>query len=193
MCATWARSAARSPTTTRRPTIRRRCWRSAPRSSPTSARSPADDFFTGLFETALEDGELIDRDQLRCARQGRLLQVPQSGVALCDDGRLRRQARAAACGSPSPAPVRTASSARAAMETALAANWSPGSVAGCRCRSCGPDVGPACQRGIPRQPHQGDGQARRCRGRLTKRTRSRGSLLPRGFSHASGQNQTISI
>jgi CO/xanthine dehydrogenase FAD-binding subunit len=26
------------------------------RSSPTSARSPADEFFTGLFETALEDG-----------------------------------------------------------------------------------------------------------------------------------------
>ena len=40
MCAIAARSAARSPTTTRPPTIRRRCWRSARPSSPTSARSP---------------------------------------------------------------------------------------------------------------------------------------------------------
>ena len=36
-CATAARSAARSPTTIRTPTIRRRCSASAPRSSPTSA------------------------------------------------------------------------------------------------------------------------------------------------------------
>ena len=38
-CAIAARSAARSPTTIRRPTIRRRCWRSTRPSSPTSARS----------------------------------------------------------------------------------------------------------------------------------------------------------
>ena len=39
-CATWARSAARSPTPTRRPAIRRPCSVSARRCTPTSARSP---------------------------------------------------------------------------------------------------------------------------------------------------------
>ena len=38
-CATAAPSAARSPTTIPPPTTRRRCWRSAPPSAPTSARS----------------------------------------------------------------------------------------------------------------------------------------------------------
>src|SRR5580692_1165817 len=38
-CVTWARSAARSPTTTRTPIIRRHVSRSAPPSSPTNAAS----------------------------------------------------------------------------------------------------------------------------------------------------------
>ena len=59
MCATAARSAARSPTTIRPPTIPPPRSRSARRSSPTSARIAADDYFKGLFETALEPGELI--------------------------------------------------------------------------------------------------------------------------------------
>ena len=65
MCATRARSAARSPTTIRRPTIRRRCWRSTRPSSPTSARSPPTKFFTGLFETALEGWRDHHRRDLR--------------------------------------------------------------------------------------------------------------------------------
>ena len=59
MSVIWARSAARSPTTIRRPTIRRPCWRSTPPSSPTAARSRPTGFFTGLFETALEEGEMV--------------------------------------------------------------------------------------------------------------------------------------
>ena len=51
----------------------------------------ADEFFTGLFETALEEGEIVTAVKLHGARQGRLRKVPQPGVALCDDRRVRRQ------------------------------------------------------------------------------------------------------
>ena len=56
-----ARSAARSPTTIRRPTIPPRRSASARPSTPTSARSPPTHFFTGLFATALDDGEIITK------------------------------------------------------------------------------------------------------------------------------------
>ena len=54
--ATAARSAARSATTIRPPTIRRRCWRLGATVSTNKREITADDFFTGMFETALEDG-----------------------------------------------------------------------------------------------------------------------------------------
>ena len=51
----------------------------------------ADAFFTGLFSTALQDGEIITRISFPAARQVRLRQVPQPGLALCP-GRRRRGA-----------------------------------------------------------------------------------------------------
>ena len=60
-CATAAPSAARSPTTIPPPTIPPPCWRSAPRIGTNKREIKADDFFKGLFTTALQDGEIITR------------------------------------------------------------------------------------------------------------------------------------
>ena len=58
-----------------------------------SAEIAAEDFFTGLFETALEEGEIVTAVTLRGAGQGRLREVPQPGLPLCYDRRLRRQGK----------------------------------------------------------------------------------------------------
>ena len=63
-CATAARSAARSPTPTRRRTCpatvaRPRRARSWPRARTASGRSPPSDFFTGFLESALAPDELL--------------------------------------------------------------------------------------------------------------------------------------
>ncbi len=44
----------------------------------------ADDFFTGMFETALGDDEIDHRGQLPQAGQGGLRQVPEPGQPLRD-------------------------------------------------------------------------------------------------------------
>ena len=49
----------------------------------TNARTiAADDFFTGLFETALEEGEIITAVRFPPAHEGRLCEVSEPGVAL---------------------------------------------------------------------------------------------------------------
>ena len=58
-CATAAPSAAPSPTPTRPPTTRRRCSALGATVKTNQREIAADDFFTALFETALEPGELI--------------------------------------------------------------------------------------------------------------------------------------
>ena len=62
-CATAAPSVARWPTPTRPPTCRRRCWPSAPRTSPrarTATREiAAGDFYQGFLESALAPDELL--------------------------------------------------------------------------------------------------------------------------------------
>ena len=54
-------------------------------------RIGAQDFFTGLFETALETGELITQGELPDPAKGRIHEVPQPGLALRAGRRLRRQ------------------------------------------------------------------------------------------------------
>ena len=73
----WGRSAARSPTTTRPPTIRRRCSALGATIKTNKRTIPADDFFTGLFTTALERR----RDRHRC----RLPDAGQGGYAKFDN------------------------------------------------------------------------------------------------------------
>ena len=75
-CATWARSAARSPTTIRRPTSRRRCSASARRCITNKRKIAADDFFKGMYETALARRRDHHRGQLPGAEEGRVREVP---------------------------------------------------------------------------------------------------------------------
>ena len=56
-------------------------------------RIAADDFFKGLFETALEPDEIITKVQLPDRQEGGLREVPQPGLALRAGRRVRRQAR----------------------------------------------------------------------------------------------------
>ena len=51
----------------------------------------ADDFFKGLFETALEANEIITPVQLPDPAEGGLREVPQPGLALRAGRRVRRQ------------------------------------------------------------------------------------------------------
>ena len=44
---------------------------------------PADDFFTGLFETALEDGEIVTAVRFPRPRKAGYAKFPNPGVALC--------------------------------------------------------------------------------------------------------------
>ena len=58
-------------------------------SSPTKREIAADDFFTGMFETALNDGELITSVSFPVADKAALRQVRQPGLALCHGRRVR--------------------------------------------------------------------------------------------------------
>ncbi len=53
----------------------------------------ADEFFKGMYETALADGELITVGQLPDPEEGRVREVPAAGVALCAGRRVRRADR----------------------------------------------------------------------------------------------------
>ena len=59
----------------------------------------ADDFFQGMFTTALEQGEIITAVEFPVAGEGGLREVPQSGVALCDRRRVSWRRPRAACAS----------------------------------------------------------------------------------------------
>ena len=48
---------------------------------------PADDFFTGMFQTALKDGEIIT-EVSSPSRRVQPSEIPQSGLALCAGGRV---------------------------------------------------------------------------------------------------------
>ena len=83
-CATAAPSAARSPTTIRTPIIRRRCLGLGATIITNKRRIAADDFFTGMFSTALEDGEIITKVSFPIAKKAAYekFKHPASGFAL---------------------------------------------------------------------------------------------------------------
>ncbi len=51
----------------------------------------ADDFFTGMFSTALDDGEIVTEISFPLAERAAYSEIPQSGLALCDGRRVRRE------------------------------------------------------------------------------------------------------
>ena len=53
----------------------------------------ADEYFTGLYSTALEEGEIVTKIAFKVPAQSRLREVPQSGLALSDGRRVHRQAQ----------------------------------------------------------------------------------------------------
>ncbi len=89
-CATSAPSAAASPTTTRRPAIRRRCWRSGATIVTNTREIAADDYFQGMFTTALEPGEIITEVRFPIPTRRELPEVRPAGVALRPGRRVRR-------------------------------------------------------------------------------------------------------
>ncbi len=93
-CATWARSAARSPTTIRPPTIRRRCSALGATVHTNKRTIAADDFFKGMYETALAADEIITAVELPGAEEGGVREVPAT---------RRRASRWSACSSRRPA------------------------------------------------------------------------------------------
>ena len=70
------------------------CSASAPPSSPTSASIAADDFFTGMFETALEPDEIITKVSFPIAKKAAYEKFQQPGLALCAGRRVRRRSAA---------------------------------------------------------------------------------------------------
>ncbi len=113
----------------RRQTIRRPRSRWEPRSSPTSAESPRQDYFTGLFETALETGELITQVSFPIPQKAAYMKFPNPAsryalvgvfVAKTADG-----VRVAVTGAGSNGVFRAN-----AFEAALNANFSPAALDG---------------------------------------------------------------
>jgi len=88
----------------------------------------ADEFFTGLFETALEDGEIITKVSFPIPQKAgyEKFRNPASRYAMCGVfvARTASGARVAATGVGSSGAFRVS-----AMEQALASNWSPDAVA----------------------------------------------------------------
>ena len=57
----------------------------------------ADDFFKGLFTTALEDGEIITAVSFPIPAKAGYAKMPASGLALCADRRVRHQDQGGRC------------------------------------------------------------------------------------------------
>ena len=95
----------------------------------TSRRSlAADDFFAGLFATALDEGEIVTRVTVPGAGRGRLCQVPQPGLALCHGRRLRRPHEGRRHPRRRHRRRRQRRLSLRAMEQALARSWSPAAI-----------------------------------------------------------------
>lgn len=88
----------------------------------------ADDFFTGLFETALQDGELITAISFEAPEKAGYAKFPNPASRYAMTGvfvaRTESGVRVAVTGAGSGGVFR-----QSAMETALAANWSPSAIA----------------------------------------------------------------
>ena len=104
----------------------------------------ADDYFQGLFETALEEGEMITAICLADPEACRLREVPQSRLSLRHGGSLGGGARRRrGPGHGHRARVPRASSARLSLEAALKADFSEAAIANVHGLSGGAEL-PTC-------------------------------------------------
>ena len=143
----------------RPPTIRRPRSRSARRSSPTSAASPAQDFFKGLFETALEAGELITQVSFPIPQKAAYMKFanPASRYALVGVfvAKTAGGVRVAVTGAGANGVFRAN-----ALEAALNAEFLAGRARRRLRAGKRPQFGPPRRRRLSRPPHRGDGEAR---------------------------------
>ena len=84
----------------------------------------ADDFFKGLFTTALEDGEIITAISFPIPAKAAYSKIPPSGLALCADRRLRRQDEIRRRPRRRHRRITRRRDARSGHRAALKANWS---------------------------------------------------------------------
>ena len=117
-----------SPTTTPAADYPLLRWRWAATIKTDRRSIKADDFFTGMFSTALEQGELITAVEFPVPVKAAYEKFRNSGSALRDRRRVRGADRPVACGSRSLARARAACSAHAEMEQALAGNFSAAAI-----------------------------------------------------------------
>ena len=124
----------------------------------------ADDFFLGLYETALQPGELITAVSFPLPQARGLRQVQAAGVALCAGGRVRQPG---AAGRARGRHRRRALRVPRQRAGSGAGQVLSGAGAGRPARAGRrPEHRPACQRGLPRAPDRRAGQARRGAGRV---------------------------
>ncbi len=166
LCVIAARSAARSPTTTRRRIIRRRCWRSAPTVKTNKRTIAAEDFFKGLFATALEDGEIITAVSFPIPAKAGYAKMrhPASRFALTGVFVAKTKSgdvRVAATGASQSGVVRVAP-----IEQALKANWAASALDSVDDLAERPARRHPRLGGLPCQPGEGDGTAGGDRRRL---------------------------
>ena len=97
----------------------------------------ADKFFTGLFETALERRRDRHRGAVHGARQGRLRQIPQPGLALRHHRRVRRQHARTACASAVTGSGESGVFRAKEIEAALSKTFEPAALDGVKIASDG--------------------------------------------------------
>ena len=149
----------------------------------------ADDFFKGLFSTALDDGEIITAVSFPIPAKAGYAKLPHpaSRFALTGVFVVKTKAgdvRVAATGASQSGVMRVP-----AIEAALKANWSAAALDSVKISADGlltryPRLG-----GLSRQPDQGDGATRGCRRRLIAHltsNRSCGALAMRAALHLAG-------
>ena len=139
-------------------------------------RIAAQDFFTGLFETALETGELITQVSFPIPQKAAYMKFrnPASRYALVGVfvAKTAGGVRVAVTGAGSNGVFRAE-----AFETALNANFSPAALDGVAVSGERPQLGYARRRRLSRAPHRRDGETRGGGGGLKRCTRSRLNLL----------------
>ena len=90
----------------------------------------ADEFFKGLFTTALEDGEIITAVAFPIPAKAGYAKIPQPGLALRDDRRVRGQDQGRRCPRRRHRRSQNGVMRVPAIEAALKANWSAAALDG---------------------------------------------------------------
>ena len=121
----------------------------------------ADDFFQGMFTTALEPGEIITEVRFPIPERAQLPEVPAARLALRRSSASSWRSPPAACGWRSPAPRRSGVFRWTEAEAALGGDFRPEAVKGLKASRRRHDRRPARHARVPgaprRRPHRAGG------------------------------------